>query len=99
MDPTNNIWQVALALMAIVGVVLLLGFIAKRIKFGRPTASGNLQIVDTTHLGPKEKLVLVRVADQHILFGMNPQCITKLAQYSARGDFEETLEHVQANQV
>ncbi len=73
MSPADNIWQVALALALIVGVVMVLGFVAKRFQFNKGTGGGQLKVVDSTYLGPKERLVLVQIADQHVLLGMNPQ--------------------------
>ncbi len=94
MNPLDNIWQVALALVVIVGVVLALGYLAKRFQLAKPGGSGALRVVDSTFLGPKERLVLVQVGDQHVLIGMNPQCITKLAQYEAGESFAMTLDRV-----
>ena len=91
MTPADNIWQVALALALIVGVVMLLGFVAKRFQLNKGGSSGHLTIVDSAYLGPKERLILVRIGDQHVLVGMNPQCIAKLAQYEADGDFASAL--------
>ena len=93
MNPADHIWQVALALTLIVGVVMLLGFVAKRFQLARGGDNGHLKIVDSAYLGPKERLVLVRIGDQHVLVGMNPQCIAKLAQYDAQAEFTGALEH------
>ena len=93
MSPADNIWQVALALTLIVGVVMLLGFLAKRFQLNKGGGSGHLTIVDSAYLGPKERLVLVRIGDQHVLVGINPQCIAKLAQYEADDDFASALAH------
>ncbi len=94
MNPLDNIWQVALALVLIVGVVLALGYLAKRFQLAKPGGGGALRIVDSTYLGPKERLVLVQVGEQHVLVGMNPQCISKLAEFQAGESFAMTLERV-----
>ena len=94
MNPLDNIWQVALALVVIIGVVVALGYLAKRFQLTKPGRGSVLQVVDSTYLGPKERLVLVQLGDQHILVGMNPQCITKLAQYEASDTFAATLERI-----
>ena len=92
MDPASSIWQVALALAGIVGVVLLLGVVAKRLQLGKPKSGGSLEIVGSTYLGPKDRLVLVKVADRHVLVGVNPQCITNLGQFDASDTFRAALE-------
>lgn len=99
MDPIDNVWQVALALLLIVGVVMVLGFVAKRFQFTKGNGTGQLKVVDTAYLGPKERLVLVRVADQHVLVGMNPQCITKLVQFDADSNFASVLEEVKVGRA
>jgi flagellar protein FliO/FliZ len=97
MNPADNIWQVALALALIVGVVMLLGFLAKRFQLNKGKSTGQLKVVDSAYLGPKERLVLVQIADQNVLLGMNPQCITKLAQFDADQTFAGALEKVQGS--
>ena len=67
MSPADNIWQVALALTLIVGVVMLLGFLAKRFQLNKGGGSGHLTIVDSAYLGPKERLVLINEALAEIM--------------------------------
>ncbi len=95
MDPMSQIWQVALALVVIIAVVVLLGVIAKRFQGFKSSNGKLLSVVETTLLGPKERLVLVRVAKHHILVAINPQCITKLAEYQVDVEFAEVLNDVQ----
>ncbi len=97
MDPASNIWQVALALLAIVGVIVALGFVARRLQPGKGTQGGMLKVLDTTYLGPKERLVLVQVRDQHVLVAMNAQCITKLTQYQVEEGFSTVMERTSAS--
>ncbi len=96
MAPMDNIWQVALALVGTVGLVLLLGYLAKRFQLTKPSQGGLLKIVDSTYLGPKEKLVLVQVADQQVLIGVAGQSMTRLAQLQHNGNFEAVLNRAAA---
>ena len=96
MDPASNIWQVALALLAIVGVIVALGFVARRLQAGRGAQGGLLKVLDTTYLGPKERLMLVQVRDQHVLVAMNAQCIIKLTEYQVEEGFSSAMEHATA---
>ncbi len=91
MTPLDNIWQVALALVGTVGLVVVLGYLAKRFQLTRPSSNGLLKVVDSTYLGPKEKLVLVQVANQQVLIGIAGQEMTRLAQYEASADFQSVL--------
>lgn len=82
MDPLTNIWQIALALVVIVAVVYGLGLLAKRMQ-GIQTlgAKGDkmIKIVESTYLGPKERLVLVDVSGQQVLLAINAQSISKIS--------------------
>ena len=80
MDAAGSIWQVALALLGIIAVVLVLGFIARRMQGGRSGGGTCLHVVDSAYLGPKERVVLVQLDDSQVLFAMNGQCITKLSE-------------------
>lgn len=96
MEAVGSIWQMALALLLVVGVVLGLGFAAKKTRLVKSSAgAGSLKIVDSTYLGAKERLVLVQVGDRQVLIGMNAQAITPLAQLPGPGDFSSTLQKIQ----
>ena len=100
MDLTSQIWQIALALSFIVALVLVLGFVAKRLQTYRGVQGGAMQIVDSTVVGSKEKLILVQVENKRVLLGMNPQCITKLLELDDQAaSFSEVLKEVSEEQV
>ena len=80
MEPLQQLWQVALALGLIVVLVLALGAVARRVQGVRARSTGTLQVIDSAMLGPKERLVLVQVADKSVLLAMNANCITKLSE-------------------
>ena len=97
MDPLGNIWQVALALIAIVAVVYALGYVARRMQgMGGMVSSSDkcVKVIESTYLGPKERLVVVEVAGQRLLLAINPQSITKISDMkpSFPKSFEQTLE-------
>lgn len=84
MDPLDNIWQVALALCIIVGLVALLGAVARRMQGGRRPEAADLRVLDSLYLGPKERVVLVQARDREVLIALNSNCITPLAEFSRR---------------
>ena len=93
MDPLSQIWQVALALVFIVGLVVALGLLAKRVQGLRGVSGESLQILSSTALGPKEKLVLVQVEGTRLLVGVNQQSITKLLELAEPAiDFSDCLD-------
>ena len=91
MDVTSNLWQVALSLGAVVGLVMVLGYLAKRTRLGNPQASGAIDVIDNKYLGPKERLLLVRVADQHVLVGMSANGMSALGPFEDTPEFEHLL--------
>lgn len=92
MDPLSQVWQIALALLLIVALVFLLGFVAKRVQGIRRFKGGVMQILDSTSLGTREKLILVQVENKKVLLGVNQQCIAKLLEFDApQSGFAEVL--------
>jgi|GEM_PF-1559756 len=91
MSPTDQIWQIALALVVIVAIVMALGYVAKRFKLAPTSGSELITIAESTYLGPKERLVLVDVAGKRVLLGMSQQGITKLMETEGGPNFAETL--------
>lgn len=63
-------------------VVLLaffaLAFLLKRFSGFNGTNRGYMKIVDSMHLGAKERLLIVKVTDKHLLLGVSPQGIHQL---------------------
>lgn len=92
MDLSSQIWQIALALILIIGLVFALGVIAKRVQGMRGLQSGSLTILESTAIGPKEKLLLVQIEGKRVLLGVNQQCIAKLLELeSKQPDFADVL--------
>jgi flagellar protein FliO/FliZ len=82
MELSDHIAQIAFALALIVALVVGLGWLVKRLNSSRFTGAGEIRVVASSYLGPKEKVVLLEVRDRQILVGVNAQNI------SALGDFE-----------
>lgn len=81
MTDFGQVGQLILALGLVIGMVLLLGFVARRIQGMPAQAKGELVLLDSLHLGPKEKVVLVQAGQTRIAFALHGQCIEKLAEW------------------
>lgn len=81
MEIGDHITQVGLALALIVALVIALGYVVKRLNHGGLRNAGDIKVVATTFLGPKERIVLVEVKGRQVLVGVNPQSIRTLTEF------------------
>lgn len=58
------------SMIVIVGVIILLGWLYSRSRFVGGGSNDLINVVATRALGPKERLLVVEVADQQLLVGM-----------------------------
>lgn len=87
----GDVLGVGVGMFVVVAVILVLGWLYSRSRFIGGGASGAINVVATKALGPKERLMVVEVADQQLLVGMTatgvqtlhvfekPVCIAKEA--------------------
>lgn len=85
MDATGNILQVVIALAAVIGLVLLCAFAARRLMGGTVQGgSGNqIRVIAVRALGTRERLVLVEVGGEVTLLGVTQNQITSLREVPA----------------
>ena len=106
---TDQVVQVALYLGLIIGLIVVIGFVAKRLGQHNFQSGGAMKIVSSLPLGIKEKLLLVQVGDQQILIGVTPSNISRIETFDGLvvereaegpGDFRLKLqEMMQLNQT
>lgn len=78
---TDQVLQVALYLGLIVGLIVVLGFTAKRLGQNNFQSGNGMKIISSLPLGMKEKLVLVQVGEQQILIGVTPSSISRIESF------------------
>ena len=66
----GSVAQLSLSLAAVVALIFAVSWIVKRLKLGTPRSRGELAVIDELALGPRERLVLVRVGDAQVLLGV-----------------------------
>ena len=102
MDTGGAILQISIALIATLGLVLLLAFVTKKFTGIGGRNNSLVKIVSVTQLGTREKLVLVQAGEQQLLLGVTQQQISKLHDFDqpisevseagdAQVDFSSTL--------
>lgn len=70
--------QVIVALLLVIGVIVLLSFLARRFNLFNGTGSGPIRVLCGVSLGGKERLLLVQVGEEQLLLGTSPGYIHKL---------------------
>ena len=81
MDTGGAFLQVVLALMATLGLVLLLAYLAKRFTGIGGRANSSIKVISVTQLGARERLVLVQAGDKQLLLGVAQQQISTLHSF------------------
>ena len=66
----GSVAQLTLSLTAIVALIFAVSWIVKRLKLGTPRSRGEIAVIDELALGPRERIVLVRVGDAQVLVGV-----------------------------
>ncbi|MEM1435449.1 MAG: flagellar biosynthetic protein FliO [Pseudomonadota bacterium] len=72
-------------LLLSLGVVLLLlvflALAARQWRLRSPLQGGTeLEVLSSTYVGPKERVILLRVRDREVLLGVSPQQISTLSE-------------------
>ena len=74
---TAPLVRMVLSLAAVLALVGVFAWLAKRFR-GAQLQGGLIQIVGGLSLGPKDRVVLLRVGDEEILVGMSPSGMRQL---------------------
>lgn len=70
--------SVTFALLAVLAAIFLLAWLARRMRTLGNRVAGALEILASMPLGAKERAVLVKVGDTHILLGVAPGQVNTL---------------------
>jgi flagellar protein FliO/FliZ len=75
----GSMTQLILSLIAIIAVILAIGWALKRLKLAGPRGSGEIAVIDELSVGPRERIVLIRVGESQVLIGVGAAGLTPLA--------------------
>lgn len=75
---TSSYVQLLVGLLLVVGLILLLAWLAKKYSLMTPGMSGAIQILSGISLGNRDRLILVEVGEKHLLLGVSPGRINTL---------------------
>ncbi len=93
--------KVVLALALILAMIFAFGWFVRRFGLpGKAQQTGLLSVIDSTHIGPRERVVLISAGEHQILVGITPTGMTRLAEFDAKknGGFSDTLNAVDATE-
>ncbi len=75
----GSLAQLTLSLMAIVALILAISWALKRLKLARPRGSGEIAVIDELSVGPRDRIVLLRVGESQVLVGVGAAGLVPLA--------------------
>jgi flagellar protein FliO/FliZ len=74
----GSLTQLTLSLIAIVALIVAIGWVLKRFKLAAPRGSVDSEVLDQLSLGPRERVVLVRIGTAQVLVGVSAGGIVAL---------------------
>jgi len=79
----GSLTQLTLSLVAIVALILAIGWVVKRFKLAAPRGSLDSGVLEELRLGPRERIVLIRIGDAQVLVGIGAGGVVPLTPLSA----------------
>ena len=74
----GSLMQLTLSLTAIVALILAISWALKRLKLAGPRGSGEIAVLDELQLGPRERIMLIRVGESQVLVGVGASGLVPL---------------------
>jgi flagellar protein FliO/FliZ len=66
----SSLAQLTLSLFAVVALIFAISWVLKRFKLAGPRGRGEIMVLDELALGPRERIVLLRVGGSQVLVGV-----------------------------
>jgi flagellar protein FliO/FliZ len=66
----GSIAQLLLSLLLVVALIFAISWLLKRFRLAAPRGRGDMGVIDELALGPRERIVLVRVGEAQVLLGV-----------------------------
>ena len=79
----GSLMQLTLSLMAIVALILAISWALKRLKLAGPRGSGEIAVLDELSVGPRERIMLIRVGESQVLVGVGASGLVPLTPLAA----------------
>ena len=82
-----------LSTILILGIIMVIAYLLKKTKFIK-TGGNDLGTLNQIYLGPKQRVVLVKAYDKHILLGVTQNSITYLTEVNPNKDTSLKVEEI-----
>lgn len=79
----GSLTQLTLSLIAIVALILVISWALKRLKLAGPRGSGEIAILDELSVGPRDRIMLIRVGESQVLVGVSAAGLVPLTPLAA----------------
>lgn len=89
--PTSYYLQVGFALLLIVSIILAAAWLMRRLNFSTLQVTKHIKVESSFSLGPKEKLLIIRVENERILLGVTSQQINVIHKLASTPLNEEAV--------
>ncbi len=66
----SSLAQLTLSLVAILALIFAISWALKRFKLAGPRGRGDIRVLDELAIGPRERILLIRVGDTQVLVGV-----------------------------
>lgn len=89
-----------LSTVAILGIIFVLAFILKKTRLVQRTTGSSMTLIGQMAVGPKERLVQIKVGERYLLLGVTPQNVNLVADLSddfVAKDKDSSLERPRRN--
>jgi flagellar protein FliO/FliZ len=74
----SSLAQLTLSLVAIVALIFAVSWVMKRLKLAGPRGRGEISVIDELTLGPRERILLIRVGESQLLVGIGAGTVVGL---------------------
>jgi flagellar protein FliO/FliZ len=79
----SSLAQLTFSLLAIVALIVAVSWALKRLKMAGPRGRGEIAVIDELALGPRERIVLLRVGESQVLVGVGAGGVVGLTPLAA----------------
>jgi flagellar protein FliO/FliZ len=79
----GSLAQLTFSLLAIVALIVAVSWALKRLKMAGPRGRGEIAVIDELALGPRERIVLLRVGESQVLVGIGAGGVVGLTPLAA----------------